>query len=212
MYSIILVLSFASAFAWYWVLYRVRGGYATSLSLLWIAVIHLVVIYRWVNAKHICKADVGLRVGSWNPVVSWASGIGVGVLLFSLAPIFLHSSGPRFHQFTVYWFKWTLLSPFTVAGFTIIFALPLAEELLDRGIFFTYLKARLNFPIAVFLQAGVFSILHIGWMRGDMQTIPYHFVAGCIFGVLYHKSGSLYPSLVAHGTVNFLSLSAMLAQ
>ncbi len=213
LYGVILTLSFASAFAWYWLLCRVRGGYATSLGLLTADSIHLAVIFYWANnKKHLTAAHLGLRPGRWKPIVSGVIGVGLGILLVMMAKMFPQYAAPHFKHMTSQWLKWTLWAPFTAVGFSTIFAQPLGEELLDRGILLPFLKSKLNLSLAVLLQAAVFSILHLRWVMGNVQAIPYLFVVGCILGIVYHMSDSLYPSLVAHGTANFLSLSAMLAR
>ncbi|MDE1855400.1 MAG: CPBP family intramembrane metalloprotease [Candidatus Micrarchaeota archaeon] len=75
---------------------------------------------------------------------------------------------------------------------------PVNEEVLFRGL----LVPRLG----IFLSAIFFAIPHLSYD----STFAIEFIAAFIFGLLagyvYKKTGSLYPSIVAHMLVNLLTL------
>lgn len=78
---------------------------------------------------------------------------------------------------------------------------PINEEILFRGL----LVPRLG----IFLSALLFGILHIGYN----STFEIEVIAAVIFGILsgyvYRKTGSLYPSILAHILINSLAILAL---
>ena len=85
---------------------------------------------------------------------------------------------------------------------------PIGEEILCRGLIFFYArKVTLGmknktaaFWIANTIQALIFGIMHMNILQGS-----YAFVLGLGIGLLYKKYNSLYPCILAHFVVNFLS-------
>ncbi len=73
----------------------------------------------------------------------------------------------------------------------------LAEEVFFRGALLPLL--------GVWGQAVIFGLLHPAGRRGWAYTL-YTFVAGVLFGYAALLSGSLWPSLLAHGLVNLQGL------
>ncbi len=98
----------------------------------------------------------------------------------------------------------------------VIAVLPaLAEELVMRGVLLTSLAARLG-PflshllkaapperlgpaLAVLLTAALFAVIH------DPVRLLFAFVLGLVFGLVRLRSGSLWPSVMAHATLNTLT-------
>ena len=89
---------------------------------------------------------------------------------------------------------WFLLFAFLIV--------PINEELLFRGL----MVPRLG----IVVSALIFGALHASYN----STFAVEAVAACIFGMLsgyvYKKSGSLYPSILAHMLVNALAVAALL--
>lgn len=89
---------------------------------------------------------------------------------------------------------------------------PIGEEILCRGLIFYYARKvtfgmknqTVAFWIANTIQALVFGIMHMNILQGS-----YAFVLGLGIGVLYKKYNSLYPCILAHFVVNFLSTFVM---
>lgn len=82
-------------------------------------------------------------------------------------------------------------------------AAPIGEELFFRGFVFNVLRHRLNFTSAVWLSAALFALLHIS-VRNFLPIL----VIGVLLAWLYTRTGSLWSSVVMHGTFNFLSALA----
>lgn len=82
-------------------------------------------------------------------------------------------------------------------------AAPIGEELFFRGFVFNVLRNRMNFTSAVWLSAALFALLHVS-VRNFLPIL----VIGVLLARLYARTGSLWSSVVMHGTFNFLSAMA----
>jgi membrane protease YdiL (CAAX protease family) len=78
---------------------------------------------------------------------------------------------------------------------------PLLEELLFRGLLQTALMK--HFPLwgAISAAAVVFALVH-----GQVYAFPALFAMGAVFGLLYHKTGSLRVTILAHALNNAAAL------
>ncbi len=74
---------------------------------------------------------------------------------------------------------------------------PLIEEIVYRGYILTALRKR-GTLVAIIVSATVFAVFH------KLTSLPFAFFGGIIFGIQYWRSGSLWPSLITHSTVNTL--------
>lgn len=96
----------------------------------------------------------------------------------------------------------------TFAIIASIFLAPVGEELLCRGLTYHYAQRvvanmtnrRIAFWIANTLQAAMFGIMH-----GNLIQGLYAFLLGLGLGWLRERYHSLYPAMLAHAIVNFLS-------
>ena len=83
---------------------------------------------------------------------------------------------------------------------------PFGEELLFRGVLFTWLR-RWGFVLAAILSALVFGLAH-----GFNVVFPAAVVLGLLCAFLYEKSGSIWPAVAAHAVNNtFIFLTIRLA-
>jgi membrane protease YdiL (CAAX protease family) len=77
---------------------------------------------------------------------------------------------------------------------------PVAEEAFFRGYIFAGLRQHLGRLPAIVLSSALFAVLHIlptSW--------PPIFLLGMLFAVLYEQTGSIWPAVFVHGTINALS-------
>ncbi|UCC76489.1 MAG: CPBP family intramembrane metalloprotease [Anaerolineales bacterium] len=85
---------------------------------------------------------------------------------------------------------------------------PIAEEAFFRGYLFAGLRQHLGRLPGIVLSSALFAVLHIlptSW--------PPIFLLGMLFAVLYEQTGSIWPAVFVHGTINALSfLSSYLFQ
>jgi hypothetical protein len=83
----------------------------------------------------------------------------------------------------------------------VVIAAPICEELFFRGFLFGGLKNSHGWKVSAVISAGLFSLLHF-----DLAAIPPIFVLGFLFAYLYHRSQSLWPSILMHMFINLSSL------
>jgi membrane protease YdiL (CAAX protease family) len=76
---------------------------------------------------------------------------------------------------------------------------PLAEELLFRGVLFTWLRRRLSAPWTVVLTAIGFAVIH-----GYPALLLLGFAGGVAAGWVRERSASVMPTIVAHVVHNIL--------
>lgn len=106
------------------------------------------------------------------------------------------------------WFE-TLVSEWL--SLFLSYALPfslgaLAEELFFRGVILRGLLAYQKRLLAVTFSAVLFAAVHL-----NLQQLPIAFAGGLLFGWLYARGGSLWPSIVAHIVNNLAALSSPFA-
>ena len=77
-----------------------------------------------------------------------------------------------------------------------------SEEILFRGYLTAYLANYMSFVIAATLSVLVFAIGHLyQGAKGVVQTM----IIGAICMIFYVSTGSLWPGVVLHGALNFVS-------
>lgn len=80
---------------------------------------------------------------------------------------------------------------------------PIAEEAFFRGYLFAGLRHHFGRAPAYLLSAALFALAHIlptSW--------PPIFVLGLLFAVLYEQTGSIWPAVIMHGSINALAFVA----
>lgn len=87
-------------------------------------------------------------------------------------------------------FSWLGLVAMTVL---IGFFVPLAEELVFRGVFLVWLRQILGAGWAIFLSALLFALFH-----GELAIIAGTFPLGLACGWVAYKSGSVWPAVLIH--------------
>ena len=79
--------------------------------------------------------------------------------------------------------------------------MPLAEEILFRGILYRWLRVHMNVPLAAAVSALGFSVLH-----GVPTLIPAIAALGVGLALIYEASGSLWTAFLTHALYNTLTL------
>ena len=79
---------------------------------------------------------------------------------------------------------------------------PITEELFFRGFVFSGLLHRFGLVKAIVLSAAIFSAFHL-----SVGVVIPVFVTGLLLGVLYHKTGSIWPCILAHAGQNGLAVA-----
>lgn len=88
------------------------------------------------------------------------------------------------------------------------------EEVIFRGFLYGALREK-GVRFAILISGATFGIGHIVNLLNGAQFLPtllqvcYAAAIGVLFTVIYHKSGSLHPCIIAHCAVNMLSAFAV---
>lgn len=86
-----------------------------------------------------------------------------------------------------------------VIGLGII--IPLAEEMLYRGVIYRRLQNVFNIKVGIVMSAIMFGMVH-----GNTVQIIYGFIAGLVFAWLYSEFNSLKVPVLAHCVMNLTSI------
>jgi membrane protease YdiL (CAAX protease family) len=81
---------------------------------------------------------------------------------------------------------------------------PIAEEIFFRGMLFGGLRRRLSTVPAAAISALVFGALHA---TTGISAVPPLIIFGFVLALLYEKTGSLVPGMIAHMINNSLALA-----
>ena len=79
--------------------------------------------------------------------------------------------------------------------------IPITEELLFRGLFYSYLKKYMPWQAAMLLGAFVFAVYH-----GNMIQIIFAFPMGIIITLLYQKWNAITIAIVFHAASNLAAI------
>jgi len=98
-------------------------------------------------------------------------------------------------QENLIWGSWGLVARETIGS--AVWA-PLGEELAFRGILYPALRKRFSVTPAAAISAAVFAVAHGYGMLGFAAV----FWSGMLWAVAYERTGSLWPSIIAHAAGN----------
>lgn len=83
---------------------------------------------------------------------------------------------------------------------------PLTEEMFFRGFMFPAFRDRLGEAGGIAASAAVFAVAH--WQP---LALPALFALGALLAWLYQKTGSLWPGIVLHATINSVAILTLFA-
>lgn len=114
-----------------------------------------------------------------------------------------------YEQVAVIYLKMALKAPsqLVAALILILFAAPVMEELLFRGLLQTWIKKHLGIKAAILITSLCFALFHMSETHGvgNFSLIPSLFVFSCFLGFIYERQRSLFASIVLHMTFNLSS-------
>lgn len=165
----------------------------------------LALLFLYLN-RHGRAARIGLnrwsRIGA-VPTLCWAIGlIGLGLTLNYGYTHFVIPDVEMQAQMR----KLFAALPDTLANKILLFTAialvaPLLEELLFRGLLQNALGHRLPVWAAILGAAALFGLVHM-----DLYAFPALMAMGAVFGLLYHVTGSLRVTIIAHMVNNAAAL------
>lgn len=113
-------------------------------------------------------------------------------------------------QLAVRFIKMTLDHPFylTLTAFSLIFFVPLIEELLFRGFLQSWLRQHLGPSLAILLSSLCFSFFHYSHDQGlaNLLVIGSLLPLALFLGFVYERQQSLLASITLHATFNTISI------
>lgn len=139
----------------------------------------------------------------WSPPVIWFSVIVLAIagsqMLNDLIILFrLNELFPSYAELS----EETMVGqPVWLLFLTVGVLAPVAEELVFRGLVFRRMKDWMKPGAAIVLSSLIFGLYH-----GNMVQFLYATLMGMILAVIYHRTGTLWTSILAHITANLWSL------
>lgn len=88
-----------------------------------------------------------------------------------------------------------------VSIITVCVIAPLIEEMLFRGIILRSFLVNYSVASSILLSSLLFALFHL-----TITQIPVAFIVGCLFGWLYVKTRSLWPSILGHFLYNSFAI------
>ncbi len=165
-----------------------------------LAAIHLVVLRR----RGLTWQDLGLRpvAPQWYRRTLWVTALTFALALVLSVLVQHLAGGPLDNPQEAVLAADSLSAGALLALLLVAAGLgPLAEELLFRGLVYAWARRHLGVAASACLSAILFASVHaIPWL------IPSFFAIGVVLALLYERSGSLWPAVMAHGIYNAINL------
>lgn len=163
----------------------------------------------WIKKKYgLSKEALGLKKENLSLLKIVSIGILPAItysILVQFTPL-RYGSAPTSLKISEHYIDLILL-PVSISGFASLVLAPVGEEIFGRGFIYGYLRKKLGVVFGLLLQALLFSLLHFSYIYGNaFNLIANRFLMGLILGILYEKTCSLYPSMICHGTINYLAI------
>lgn len=92
---------------------------------------------------------------------------------------------------------------FSIAAIAV--APAVCEEMLFRGLLTPVFQRAMGSTLAIVLSAALFGVIHVDGLRDGTSVyyrVPFAFVLGMLLAKLRIDTGSLWPSMIAHATLN----------
>ena len=160
----------------------------------------------WVKKIYKCRIEMlGIRKGRWPLLLTIIVGIGTGVAYYFPTQAILGLPLDLERYLTKNYYS-AILAKHIFNEIYLSVLTPIVEEILDRGFIYGYLRKRFGVLLGLIIHSIFFTFTHVDLIISDpIPQIIHKFILGLILGVLYEISKSLYPSMICHGILNFLS-------
>ncbi|MDX6538686.1 MAG: protease family protein [Gaiellales bacterium] len=142
---------------------------------------------------------------------SWPRALGLCLLtlistwsLAYLADPLLHGSHPIFEPQPFHGGPVQTISLALALVYAVVVA-PVTEELYFRGAGYAALRYRVGSLLTALLTGVAFGVAH-----GDPHAAIVLIAAGVMLGLIYERTGSIYPSILTHATHNAIACAAVI--
>ncbi|MCE5318255.1 MAG: CPBP family intramembrane metalloprotease [Parachlamydia sp.] len=155
--------------------------------------------------------DIFFGAASWLISYPWVLVISnlVALIMLLFGPL------PETDQVAVKQLKSSMQDPLLFGGtvFAIIFLVPLAEEILFRGILQRSLARYLGRWRAIGISSLIFAFFHFSTTQGwnNIELILSLFILSCYLGLIYEKRGSIWTPVGLHMAFNSVSIAFILS-
>lgn len=134
----------------------------------------------------------------WNVIVSLLTGAMFGIAVnnfIAMTPLIQASEG--FHEANNSFFAGGVL--FELLGSCLV--IPIAEELLYRGVVFKRLRLLVDVLPAILLSGLIFGLMH-----GNIVQLLYAGILGVLLAYLMQGTGKLYAPILGHIAANVMAV------
>ncbi|EEL83744.1 CAAX amino terminal protease [Bacillus cereus AH1271] len=178
--------------------------YAGVLMGFIMAVIFTTVVYLFCIKRYkLSWKDIGIRKLSWRDFL-WTVVALIFLIIVSIAVLMImEKMGISFENSkteTVQNDKSIYAFCIAVIGAAVIS--PIYEEVLYRGVFYTFFRDRYGIWGGVLISSIIFTVVHIP----TYNTLPVNFLSGVVFAWLYEKTNSILSAMIAHALFNFIAV------
>jgi membrane protease YdiL (CAAX protease family) len=182
----------------------IMSRYLIALSAIFVPMI-------WLKSRYkLSKDSLGLRkpiLTKWYYLlIPIFSGLYYTIISSLWPNEFISLSGKLSHNFS---YLDIILLPLSIYSFATIVLSPISEEILWRGFMYGYFRKKLGIIFGLFLQAIMFALLHYNINSNtftNIITISNVIIIALIAGFMYEKTGSIYPSMLFHCSLNYFSV------
>lgn len=149
------------------------------------------------------RSDLGLSrpLRPWDRRIALAAGIGLFVASSLVGAITTKLFGSHPQPQALALIKHHGALDFALDFISVAVAAPFAEELFFRGLVFTALAQRMTPWLAILLSGAFFGLAHL-----EKYSFLAIFVIGVGLAWLYYQRRNLWLNIIAHATVNSISL------
>ncbi len=178
--------------------------YAGVLMGFIMAVIFTTVVYLFCIKRYkLSWKDIGIRKLSWRNFL-WTVVALIFLIIVSIAILMImEKMGISFENSkteTIQNDKSIYAFCIAVIGAAVIS--PIYEEILYRGVFYTFFRDRYGIWGGVLISSIIFTVVHIP----TYNTLPVNFLSGVVFAWLYEKTNSILSAMIAHALFNFIAV------
>ncbi|WP_283749446.1 CPBP family intramembrane glutamic endopeptidase [Bacillus mycoides] len=178
--------------------------YAGVLMGLIMAVIFTFVVYLFCIKRYkLSWKDIGIWKLSWKNLL-WTFVAVISLIVVSIGVLMIMEKlGISFENSkteTIQDDKSIYSFCIAVIGAAVIS--PIYEEILYRGVFYTFFRDRYGIWGGMLISSTIFTVVHIP----TYNTLPVNFLSGVVFAWLYEKTNSILSAMIAHAVFNFIAV------
>lgn len=165
----------------------------------------------WGASERRPVSDILYGAASWLVSYPWVLVISnlVALIMIYFGPL------PETEQVAVKQLKNSMQNPFLFGAtvLAIVFLVPLAEEILFRGILQRSIARYLGRWRAIALSSLIFALFHFSTTQGwnNIELILSLFILSCYLGLIYEKRGSIWAPVGLHMAFNAISVAFILS-